>query len=194
MCARLLRGNREVSALPWVATPGAARGRPEAEVRDARCGEVGLIQSTEEVGEQRGLCCGGADGGKGGTKGNADPQSTVRTQSRRAVSQARARIREAVNRNREEKLTALLHHVSVDCLRAGFLALKKRAAAGIDQVTWDRYAENLEENLRGLHRRVQIERIERCRRAGPTFRRRTASDGRSASPQSRTRSSRRRWL
>jgi RNA-directed DNA polymerase len=93
--------------------------------------------------------------GRGGTKGNADPQSTVRTQSRRAVSQAQGRIREAVNRNSKEKLTALLHHVSVDCLRAAFFALKKRAAAGIDQVTWDQYAENLEENLRGLHRRVQ---------------------------------------
>jgi RNA-directed DNA polymerase len=93
--------------------------------------------------------------GRGGTKGNADSQSTVRTQSRRAVSQALARIREAVNRDRKEKLTALLHHISVDCLRAAFLALKRRAAAGIDQMTWDRYAENLEENLRGLHRRVQ---------------------------------------
>ena len=93
--------------------------------------------------------------GRGGTKGNANPQRTVRTQSRRAVSQAQARIREAVNRNRKEKLTALLHHVAVDCLRAAFFALKKRAAAGIDQVTWDQYAENLEENLRGLHRRVQ---------------------------------------
>src|SRR5947199_9091706 len=110
----------------------------------------GATQSTAEVGEQRGLCCGGADGGKGGTKGNADSQSTVRTQSRKAVSQAQVRIREAVNRNRKEKLTALLHHVSVDCLRAAFFALKKRAAAGIDQVTWDQYAENLEENLRGL--------------------------------------------
>lgn len=93
--------------------------------------------------------------GRGGAKGNADLQSTVRTQSRGAVSQAQARIREAVNRNRKEKLTTLLHHVSIDCLRAAFLALKKRAAAGVDQVTWDRYAENLEENLRGLHGRVQ---------------------------------------
>jgi RNA-directed DNA polymerase len=88
-------------------------------------------------------------------EGNADSQSTVRTQSRKAVSQARARIREAVNRNKKEKLTALLHHASVDCLRAALLALKRRAAAGIDQVTSDRYAKNLEENLRGLHRRVQ---------------------------------------
>ena len=44
------------------------------------------------------------------------------------------------------KLMALLDHVSVDCLRTAFFALKKRTAAGIDQVTWDRYAKNLEEN------------------------------------------------
>jgi RNA-directed DNA polymerase len=81
-----------------------------------------------------------------GTKGNADSQRTVRTQSRKAVSQAQARIGEAVNRNRTKKLMALLDHVSVDCLRAAFFALKKRTAAGIDQVTWDRYAKNLEEN------------------------------------------------
>jgi RNA-directed DNA polymerase len=61
-----------------------------------------------------------------GTKGNADLQSTVRTQSRKAVSQAResrvpgaGRIREAVNRNKKEKPTVLLHQVSVDCLACG---------------------------------------------------------------------------
>jgi RNA-directed DNA polymerase len=37
---------------------------------------------------------------RGGTKENADLQSTVRTQSREAVSNAQARIREAVTRNR----------------------------------------------------------------------------------------------
>ena len=62
---------------------------------------------------------------RGGAKENADLQSTVRTQSREAVSQAQARIREAVTRNKKEKLTALLHHVNVDVLRAGFFGLKK---------------------------------------------------------------------
>ena len=40
---------------------------------------------------------------RGGAKENAELQSTVRTQSREAVSQARARIREAVARNKKEK-------------------------------------------------------------------------------------------
>jgi RNA-directed DNA polymerase len=69
---------------------------------------------------------------RGGTKENAELQSTVRTQSRVAVSQAQARIREAVNRNRRDKLTALLHHLTVDVLRASFFGLKKSAAPGVD--------------------------------------------------------------
>ena len=52
---------------------------------------------------------------RGGAKENAGLQSTVRTQSRAAVSQAQARIREAVIRNRQDKLTALLHHITVEC-------------------------------------------------------------------------------
>src|ERR1700746_3783888 len=92
--------------------------------------------------------------GSGGTKRNAELQSTVRTQSRAAVSQAQGRIREAVTRNRKERLTALLHHVGTDCLRWAFFNLKKRAAPGVDEVTWDQYAENLEANLANLHARV----------------------------------------
>lgn len=92
--------------------------------------------------------------GSGGAKRNASQQSMVRTQSREAMSQARARIREAVNRNKGEKLTALLHHVTVDALRWSFLNLKKNAAVGLDGVTWEHYAMDLEANLSGLHARV----------------------------------------
>lgn len=92
--------------------------------------------------------------GRGGTKGNADPQSTIRTQSREAVSQAQARIRDAVNRNRTEKLTALFHHLSIDVLRGGFLSLKKSAAAGTDDLTWADYEKNLEPRLCDLHARI----------------------------------------
>ena len=61
---------------------------------------------------------------RGGAKENADLQSTVRTQSREAVSQAQVRIREAVIRNRQGKLTALLHHINIDVLRASFSDLQ----------------------------------------------------------------------
>ena len=91
---------------------------------------------------------------RGRAKENAELQSTVRTQSREAVSQAQVRIREAVSRNRQGKLTALLHHISVDVLRASFFGLKKSAAPGVDEMTWADYAGDLESNLLDLHNRV----------------------------------------
>ena len=92
---------------------------------------------------------------RGGAKENAELQSMVRTQSREAVSRAQARIREAVTRNRQDKLTALLHHVNVEVLRASFFGLKKTAAPGVDERTWIEYAEHLEANLLSLHVRVR---------------------------------------
>jgi len=92
--------------------------------------------------------------GDDGTKRNAGLQSTVRTQGREAVSQAQDRIREAVNRNKKEKLTALLHHVSVDVLRWAFFNLKKQAAPGVDGLTWVDYAADLDLNLADLHARI----------------------------------------
>src|ERR1700736_5296070 len=92
---------------------------------------------------------------RGGAKENAELQSTVRTQSRAAVSQAQSRIRETVIRNRRAKLTALLHHLTVDVLRASFFGLKNWPAPGVDEMTWTEYAKGLEENLADLRSRVQ---------------------------------------
>jgi RNA-directed DNA polymerase len=47
-----------------------------------------------------------------------------------------------------------LHHVSVDVLRWAFFNLKKRAAPGIDGLTWVDYAADLDRNLIDLHARV----------------------------------------
>jgi group II intron reverse transcriptase/maturase len=57
--------------------------------------------------------------------------------------------------DREARFTALLHHVDLDRLRAAYWALNPRAATGVDGVTWRAYGQELEENLRDLHARVQ---------------------------------------
>ncbi len=89
-----------------------------------------------------------------GTEGNADPPRTRRTQSRGSVSQGLDRVRHAARQRKKEKFTALLHHVTIDLLRESFLALKRRAAPGVDGVTWEDYEAGLEGNLQGLHARV----------------------------------------
>ena len=66
-----------------------------------------------------------------GTKGNADQQSTHRTQSRVRVTQALDRVREAARRRKKGQFTALLHHINADTLRTAFYALKRKAAPGV---------------------------------------------------------------
>jgi RNA-directed DNA polymerase len=90
-----------------------------------------------------------------GTKGNADQQSTRRTQSRARVTQALDRVRKAARQRKKEQFTALLHHVNVDMLRTAFYALKRKAAAGVDGMTWEDYEADLEPRLVDLHARVQ---------------------------------------
>ena len=91
---------------------------------------------------------------RAGTKRNAGEQSTHRTQGRARVTQALVRVRKAAQQRRKEKFTALFHHISVDLLREAFFVLKHDAAPGIDGLTWQTYATDLEQNLIDLHARV----------------------------------------
>jgi RNA-directed DNA polymerase len=89
-----------------------------------------------------------------GTEGNTHQQSTNRTQGRASVSQALERVRQVARTRKKERLTALLHHVSIDLLRLSFYAIKRKAAPGVDRVTWEDYEKQLESNLQELHARV----------------------------------------
>jgi RNA-directed DNA polymerase len=88
------------------------------------------------------------------TKGNADQQSTLRAQNREGVTQALGRVRQAARLRKQEKFTALLHHVSVETLSVAFYALKRKAAPGVDGVTWQDYEADLERKLVDLHSRI----------------------------------------
>ena len=73
---------------------------------------------------------------RAGTKGNTDQESTRRTQIRESVTQALDRVRKATRQRKKEKFTALLHHINVETLEVAFYALKRKAAPGVDDVTW----------------------------------------------------------
>src|SRR6201998_4353978 len=88
------------------------------------------------------------------TKGNVGQQSTLRTQGRERVSQALGRVRQAARQRKKEKFTALLHHITVDTLRGAYYALQRKAAPGVDGVTWEDYEAELEPRLANLHGRV----------------------------------------
>jgi RNA-directed DNA polymerase len=65
------------------------------------------------------------------------------------------RIHQAARKDKDLKFTSLMHHISVDLLRASFMQLKRSAKPGIDDVTWQQYGEQLEERLPDLHKCVQ---------------------------------------
>jgi RNA-directed DNA polymerase len=70
------------------------------------------------------------------------------------MSQGLEGVRRAAKERKQEKFTALLHHLTIDLLRESFYSIKRSAAAGVDQMSWKEYAEGVEERLRDLHDRV----------------------------------------
>src|SRR6266568_4323010 len=92
---------------------------------------------------------------RAGTKGNADQQSTHRTQSRASASQALERIRKVATERKKERFTTLFHHIDTDLLEEAFYELAQNAAPGVDRMTWKDYEADLDRNLTDLHDRVQ---------------------------------------
>ena len=93
--------------------------------------------------------------GRGLREGNANSETRAGLRAGKGVSTDLERVRQAARADKDVRFTALLHHVTVDRLRDCYRALRRAAAAGVDDVTWDDYGVDLEANLRDLHARVQ---------------------------------------
>ncbi len=97
----------------------------------------------EEVAERRPL-----------TKENTSEPDSRRTPCRESGHSGLERVREAASKDGKLKFTALLHHVSIDLLRESYYSLKRKAAPGVDGMTWQEYGEGVEERLGDLHGRI----------------------------------------
>ena len=93
--------------------------------------------------------------GRERAKGSSGEGDALRTPGRAGALSALDRVRQAAERDRKQRFTALLHHVyDVEYLRTAYHALKRDAAAGIDGETWQHYGEALESNLQDLSGRL----------------------------------------
>ncbi|WP_352671665.1 reverse transcriptase domain-containing protein [Mesorhizobium sp. M0478] len=70
------------------------------------------------------------------------------------MSQSLDRVRKAARLRKKDRFTALFHHINVDTLRTAFYALRRKAAPGVDGMTWQDYEADLELRLKDLHGRV----------------------------------------
>jgi RNA-directed DNA polymerase len=97
-----------------------------------------------------------AEVGEGRTraKENTGQDHTAPTPGGKRVSQGLAGVRRAARDKKNERFTALLHHLTPDLLRESFYVLKRDAAPGVDGVRWKQYEEGLTERVKDLHGRV----------------------------------------
>src|SRR5215472_16247166 len=94
--------------------------------------------------------------GRGLAKGNSHQQNVSRTPSRNDAPSALERIRQAANKDKEMRFTALFHHIyNPETLRTAYYSLKKEVAPGVDGETWRHYGDTLEDNLQELSHRLK---------------------------------------
>jgi len=124
--------NRETSGAPRRkgTRPVCEGAKPQG--GRARSGGVGLHHTIDEPDEQRRAIFGGAWGERVRAKENIVQPNTIPTQSGERVSQGLSGVREVAKKRRQERFTALLHHVGVDLLLDSYYALKRHAAPGVD--------------------------------------------------------------
>src|SRR5467141_2072776 len=70
-------------------------------------------------------------------KGNLPQQNASRTPSRKDAPSELERVRQAAEKDKKLRFTALLHHIyNLETLRMAYFSLKKEAAPGVDGETW----------------------------------------------------------
>jgi RNA-directed DNA polymerase len=57
------------------------------------------------------------------------------------------RVRENARTNPKLRFTALLHNITPELLRVAYLSLRRKAAPGVDGVTWRFYGKDLDNKL-----------------------------------------------
>ncbi len=92
--------------------------------------------------------------GRAQTKENIVQSHMRPTQSGERMSQGLHGVRQAARKSKQERFTALLHHLNIGLLRDSFYALKRQASPGVDGMRWQEYEPGLEDRLTDLHSRV----------------------------------------
>src|SRR5712692_4411941 len=146
--------NREISCTPWLHDQGrsakAINRTADMDVQEkSDCAVVPVNQPNKE-----GLPFAVARDGRAQTEESIIQSRMCMTQSGKRMSQGWDGVRPATRERKQERFTALLHHLSVGLLRDSFYALKRQASPGVDGVRWQEYETGLEDRLIDLHSRV----------------------------------------
>lgn len=146
------------------APPGSEPGGPQREANKLKPKMHGSEESDSVVVPEKSANIAredGVDGGKDAGQRERVEGHPYRTQSRTIDGKSglrrvgvRAKEEAKKKSNEKEKFTNLFTHLRVDLLREVYHRLKKKAAPGVDQVTWAEYGVRLEANLEDLQARL----------------------------------------
>jgi RNA-directed DNA polymerase len=92
--------------------------------------------------------------GKTEAEGKSAARNADSTQREEEALTLLQRIGERAKQKPEEKWTNLLSHIRTPLLKEAYRRLRRDAAAGVDEVTWEEYGERLDERLQDLENRV----------------------------------------
>jgi retron-type reverse transcriptase len=90
------------------------------------------------------------------TKGNTKNTAAVRTQGRGTASIGLDGVRRKAQQDKSTRFNNLFHHITPALLTTSFYDLKKKAAAGVDEMTWYKYKEGLGERIADLNERLHV--------------------------------------
>jgi len=146
--------NREISSVPWSDDQGRS-----AKAMNRTAGTHALEKSDCAVVPVKQPNKGGqpsaeAVEGRAQTEENIVKSRMHPTRSGKRMSQGLDGVRKAARERKQERFTALLHHLNIELLRESFYALQRRASPGMDGVTWQEYETGLEGRLIDLYSRV----------------------------------------
>jgi RNA-directed DNA polymerase len=120
--------NREISSTPWSDDQGRSAkamnrtaGMPALEKSD--CVVLPVKQPNKE-GQP-------SAEGRAQTKENIVQSHMHPTQSGKRMSQGLVGVRKAARERKQERFTALLHHLSIELLRDSFYGLQRKASPGV---------------------------------------------------------------
>src|SRR5207302_6840919 len=146
--------NREISSTPWSDDQGrsAKATNQTADTHVPEKSDCAVLPVNQP--NKGGQPSAEAGEGRAQTKENIVQSHMHPTQSGKRMSQGLDGVRKVAKERKQERFTALLHHLNVDLLRDNFYALQRKASPGVDGVTWQEYETGLEDRLVDLHSRV----------------------------------------
>ena len=154
------RGNRETSVvpcgdhLPLGRSEKATSRTADTHITEESDGLIVPSKRANNADEAQPRAAAESVEGRGPAKGNEEQLLIDRPQRRNHQSGGLFGVRLAAEKNRKLRFTNLMHHLTLELLHASFFDLKKKAAPGIDDVTWREYAPDFEKRLEDLHARV----------------------------------------